>query len=93
MTSITINGKVLTILEKEYEDKKTVYAQFLMESESKGMEVLKVKVTNNEDISKLQKDMIVSVPVSIASVNGNMYYSQVEAIKYLKEMKWDVAST
>jgi len=87
MTSITINGKVLTILEKEYEDKKTVYAQFLMESESKGMEVLKVKVTNNEDISKLQKDMIVSVPVSIASVNGNMYYSQVEAIKYLKEMK------
>lgn len=87
MTSITINGKVLTILEKEYEDKKTVYAQFLMESEVKGMEVLKVKVTNNEDISKLQKDMIVSVPVSIASVNGNMYYSQVEAIKYLKEMK------
>ena len=87
MTSITINGKVLTVLEKEYEDKKTVYAQFLMESESKGMEVLKVKVTNNEDISKLQKDMIVSVPVSIASVNGNMYYSQVEAIKYLKEMK------
>ena len=93
MTSITINGKVLTILEKEYEDKKTVYAQFLMESESKGMEVLKVKVTNNEDISKLQKDMIVSVPVSIASVNGNMYYSQVEAIKYLKEMKWDATST
>ncbi|WP_404319477.1 hypothetical protein [Malaciobacter canalis] len=87
MTSITINGKVLTILEKEYEDKKTVYAQFLMESESKGMEVLKVKVTNNEDISKLQKDMIVSVPVLISAINGNMYYSQVEAIKYLKEMK------
>lgn len=87
MTSITINGKVLTILEKKYEDKKTVYAQFLMESESKGMEVLKVKITNNEDISKLQKDMIVSVPVLISAINGNMYYSQISDIKYLKEMK------
>lgn len=87
MTSITINGKILTVLEKSFEDKKTVYIQFLMESESKGMEVLKVKVTNGEDISKLHKDMIVSVPVSIAAVNGNLYYSQTDSVKYLKEVK------
>ena len=87
MTSITINGRVLTVLEKSYEDTVTVYAQFLMESDSKGMEVLKVKITNKEDTQKLQKDMVVSIPVSIVSVNGNLYYSQVEAVKYLKEMK------
>lgn len=87
MTSITINGRVLTLLEKSYEDNITVYAQFLMESEAKGMEVLKVKITNKEDTLKLQKDMVVSIPVSIVSMNGNLYYSQVEAIKYLKEMK------
>ena len=55
MTSITINGKILTILEKEFENKKTVYAQFLMESESKGMEIIKVKIVKEEDILKLEE--------------------------------------
>ena len=82
-TNIIINGKIISVLEKSFENKKTVYAQFLMESESKGMEILKVKITNESDISKLQKDSLVSVPVSISSVNGNLFYSQVEAIRFL----------
>lgn len=76
MTNISINGKIISVLEKSFENKKTVYAQFLMESESKGMEILKVKITNENDISKLEKDILVSVPVAISSVNGNLYYSQ-----------------
>lgn len=87
MTSITINGKILTILEKEFENKKTVYAQFLMESESKGMEIIKVKIVKDEDISKLEKDAVVSIPVSISAVNGNLYYSQANQIKFHKELK------
>ena len=87
MTSITINGKIASILEKSYENKKTIYAQFLMESESKGMEIIKVKITNETDIPKLEKDAVVSVPVSIAAVNGNLYYSQSNQVKFLKEMK------
>ena len=87
MTSITINGKILTILEKEFENKKTVYAQFLMESEAKGIEIIKVKIVNEADISKLEKDLIVSVPVSIVAVNGNLYYSQADNIKFHKEIK------
>lgn len=87
MTSITINGKIMAVLEKSYEDKITVYVQFLMESEQRGMEVLKVKIIKEADIKSLQKDMIVSIPVSIASVNANMYYSQLDNIKYLKEIK------
>ena len=83
----TINGKIITVLEKKFEDKKTVYAQFLMESESKGMEIIKVKIVNEADISKLEKDLIVSVPVSIVAVNGNLYYSQADNIKFHKEIK------
>ena len=87
MTSITINGKIISILEKVFENKKTVYVQFLMESESKGIEIIKVKITNETDISKLEKDSVVAVPVSIAVVNGNLYYSQSNQVKFLKEMK------
>lgn len=87
MTQITINGKIITVLEKKFEDKKTVYAQFLMESESKGMEIIKVKIVNEADISKLEKDLVVSVPVSISAVNGNLYYSQADNIRFQKEIK------
>ena len=87
MTSITINGKIISILEKSFENKKTVYVQFLMESEAKGMEIIKVKITNEIDIPKLEKDAVVSVPITISSVNGNLYYSQSNQVKFLKEMK------
>ena len=87
MTSITINGKIISILEKVFENKKTVYVQFLMESESKGIEIIKVKITNEIDIPKLEKDSVVAVPTTISSVNGNLYYSQSNSVKFLKEMK------
>ena len=87
MTNITINGKIIIVLEKMYEDKKTVYAQFLMESEAKGMEIIKVKITNEADIQKLEKDLVVSVPVSVVAVNGNLYYSQADNIRFHKEIK------
>lgn len=87
MTNITINGKIITVLEKIYEDKKTIYAQFLMESEAKGMEIIKVKIVNEADIQKLQKDLVVSIPVSIVAVSGNLYYSQSDNIRFPKEVK------
>lgn len=91
-TNITINGKIISVLEKSFENKKTIYAQFLMESETKGMEILKVKITNENDISKLQKDSLVSIPVSISVVNGNLYYSQIEQIRFLNKeiVKWNI---
>ena len=84
-TNISISGKIISVLEKSFENKKTIYAQFLMESETKGMEILKVKITNENDISKLQKDSLVSIPVSISAVNGNLYYSQIEQIRFLNK--------
>ena len=87
MTNITINGKIITVLEKMYEDKKTVYAQFLMESEAKGLEIIKVKIVNEADIQKLEKDLVVSIPVTMAAINGNLYYSQSDNIRFHKEIK------
>ena len=87
MTQILINGKIITVLEKVYEDKKTVYAQFLMESEAKGMEIIKVKSINEADIQKLQKDLRVSIPVSVVAVNSNLYFSQSDNIIFNKEIK------
>lgn len=89
-TNITINGKIISVLEKSFENKKTIYAQFLMESETKGMEILKIKIINENDISKLEKDSLVSIPVSISSVNGNLYYSQISQIRFLNKevVKW-----
>ncbi|MCT7519084.1 hypothetical protein [Aliarcobacter cryaerophilus] len=78
--TITITGKISAILEKEYQGAKTTQVQFLMESDSKGIEVIKVKITKEEDKLKLFKDAIVSIPVSIVAVNGNLYYSQSDYI-------------
>ena len=81
MTTITINGKIMAVVEKAYEGKKAVYAQFLLESEAKGMAVIKVKMTVETDIQQLQKGEFISIPVSVVSVNGNLYFTQSEAMK------------
>lgn len=84
-TNITINGTVMAVIEKDYNNDKTVYAQFLKEDTKKGFEVIKVKITIESDYSKLQQNQIVSIPVSIAVVNGNMYFSQNSELKVLRE--------
>ena len=80
-TQIIINGKIMSIIEKIYEGKKTVYVQFLAESEARGMEIIKVKITIDTDIVQLQKNEIVAIPVSIACVNNTVYLTQCDAIK------------
>lgn len=84
-TNITINGTVMAVIEKDYNNEKTLYAQFLKEDVKKGFEVIKVKITIESDYSKLQQNQVVSIPVSIAVVNGNMYFSQSSELKVLRE--------
>ncbi len=84
-TNITINGTVMAVIEKDYNNEKTLYAQFLKEDVKKGFEVIKVKITIESDYSKLQQNQVVSIPVSIANVNGNLYFSQSSELKVLRE--------
>lgn len=86
-TNITINGQVMAIIEKDYNNEKTVYTQFLMESEKKGFEVIKVKMTIPSDYQKLQQNQMLSIPIVIVSVNGNIYFSQSSELKVLREQK------
>ena len=84
-TNITINGTIMAVIEKDYNNEKTLYAQFLKEDVKKGFEVIKVKITIESDYSKLQQNQVVSIPVNIAVVNGNMYFSQSSELKVLRE--------
>ena len=84
-TNITINGTVMAVIEKDYNNEKTLYAQFLKEDVKKGFEVIKVKITIESDYSKLQQNQVVFIPVSIANVNGNLYFSQSSELKVLRE--------
>lgn len=84
-TNITINGTIMAVIEKDYNNEKTIYAQFLKEDVKKGFEVIKVKITIESDYSKLQQNQIISIPVSIANVNGNLYFSQSSELKVLRE--------
>jgi hypothetical protein len=86
-TNLTINGNIMAIVEKDYNNEKTVYVQFLKEDVKKGFEVIKVKMTVQSDYTKLQQNQMVSIPVNLATVNGNIYFSQNAELKVLREQK------
>jgi len=86
-TNISISGTIMAIVEKDYNNEKTVYVQFLKEDVKKGFEVIKVKITVQSDYTKLQQNQMVSIPVNLASVNGNIYFSQNAELKVLREQK------
>lgn len=86
-TNISISGTIMAIVEKDYNNEKTVYVQFLKEDVKKGFEVIKVKMTVQSDYTKLQQNQMVSIPVNLTSVNGNIYFSQNAELKVLREQK------
>lgn len=81
-TQITISGQIAAVVEKTYQDEITRYVQFLNENETKGLEILRVKISSNTDVNKLKKGIVVSIPVSIATVNNALYYSQAGEINF-----------
>lgn len=86
-TNISINGKISAVLQKKYEGKETTYLQFITESETKGFEIIKVKITNQDDLGKIEKGAVVSIPVAISAVNNALYYTQSDSMKIYKEQK------
>jgi hypothetical protein len=86
-TNISIAGKISAILNKKYEGKETTYLQFITESETKGFEIIKVKITNQDDLGKLEKGAVVSIPIVITTANNALYYTQSDSMKIYKEQK------
>lgn len=61
-------------------DKNIIYRRNLRKNE-----VLKVKLTEDSDITKVQQGQLISVQVNIANVKGNLYYSQSGPMKFPRD--------
>ena len=81
-TNITINGTIMAVIEKDYNNDKTVYAQFLKEDTKKGFEVIKIKLIDESVIVK--EGDIVNIPVSISTMNNSIFYTQNGKIEIVK---------
>jgi len=79
MAQIIINGKAEHTQEKEFQGKKTISIQFLSKSERKGFEVIKVKLT--DEITTVKEGDIIGIPVSISTMNNQIFYTQTGQIK------------
>ena len=79
-TQLLITGQIYAIAKKVFEDKETVYAQFLNKQENGGVEILQVKLTDSNDISLIKEGMKIKVPVKVSSYNNAMYYTQTETL-------------
>jgi hypothetical protein len=73
-------GSIYAIATKEFKEEKNIYVQFLNKNENGGVEILQVKMTNNNDIVSLKENMAVKIPVKVTSFNNNMYYTQIEPL-------------
>ncbi|MGB6328251.1 MAG: hypothetical protein WBF48_04950 [Halarcobacter sp.] len=79
-TKLILAGKVYAVATKSFNDEETIYAQFLNKQENGTVDVLKVKMTEQEDIQALKEGMVIKIPIKISSYEGRMFYSQTEAL-------------
>ena len=75
-----LNGKVASIRKSSYEGKESVKLQFI-DNTGNGISLIEVKLSENENSDQYKDNMSVVVPVSVSSVNGNIYYKQTGKIK------------
>ena len=73
-----------------YGDSEAVIGSFIKQSNETPFIITKFFTasppeSNEADIQKLEKDLVVSIPVSIVGVNGNLYYSQADNIRFQNE--------
>ena len=74
-------GNIYAIAKKMYEDKETVNIQFLNKLPNGGIEIIQVKLTDENDSKTIKEGELVQIPIKVTSFNGKIYYTQVEKIK------------
>lgn len=82
MTKILIHGKIEHKQLKEYQGETTTILQFISKNDKKGFEVIKVKLI--EESMQFKEGDIVSIPVSISTMNNSLFYTQSGKIETLK---------
>jgi len=91
MVQILIKGQLGGIKTTEFEGKKTINLQFLVEDEIKGMDIISVKVSNEEHLTEgLVKRANVLCPINVSSMGQdgskktNIYYRTAGKIQVSK---------
>jgi hypothetical protein len=91
MVNIYLQGMLGGVKTTEFEGKKTINLQFLVEDEVKGLEVISVKVSNEEHLSEgLVKGVNVKCPIMISAMGTegskktNTYYRTAGKIQVSK---------
>lgn len=79
-SKLVILGSIYAIAKKSFKEEETVYAQFLNKQENGAVDILKVKMVIKNDIENIKEGQNVKIPVKISSYEGNLFYTQIEAI-------------
>ena len=80
-TKLTFIGQIYAVAKKLFEDKETVYAQFLNKLENGGVEILQVKMTDLADIKNLKEGLTVKIPIKVAVFQNKLYFTQIAPIE------------
>lgn len=81
-----IQGNVINAVEVEFKDKdggikKTKKVQFLEKTEKGTMELIDVKLDENEKIENIKNGSEIVLQIEISNFNGKSYYKQVSGSK------------
>lgn len=74
--------KVDNIHKKEYEGLTTTYIQTIQKSETKGFEVIKIKLTDT--VLNFKDGDFISIPVKLSAMNSQIFYTQNGKIELAK---------
>lgn len=85
MYSLVVKGQIEVVKSSEFEGKKSNSIQMLNITE-KGIEVLNIKLLENEKIEDIQKNKSCEIDVKLftAKDKKDIYYSRTSLIKYTK---------
>lgn len=81
-----IQGNVINAVEVEFKDKdggikKTKKVQFLEKTEKGTMELIDVKLDENEKLENIKNGSEIVLQIEISNFNGKSYYKQVSGSK------------
>ena len=83
--NLQITGKVLKILEKEYQEKVSYSLQFMTQDEKSGFKIIPVKVEKDFLPTNIKDNDSVEVSIKISTMNNILYYSATDKVKLLNK--------
>jgi len=79
-SKILFIGNIFAVSKKTFEDKETVYAQFLNKKEDGGVEIQQIKITVKEDLALLKEGENIKITIKISTYQNKLFFTQTEPI-------------